>query len=57
MVSELIASLSNYSGGEDVVHYAQFTHYAPLFRQRGDIKTHCLKTLTTEEFRSVKNED
>ena len=55
MLGTIIDSLSNYR--TNVAYYAQFTHYAPIFRDRSDMRLHCLKTLMAEEFRCVKNEE
>lgn len=56
MMRELINTLSNYDQIK-LIKYAQMTHFAPLFRNRGDINRYGLITLMAEEFRCIKNNE
>lgn len=55
MVNDLISSLSNYE--EDINDIIQYTHFVVLFCNRTPLNYSGLKTLMTEEFRCVKNEE
>lgn len=55
MMTTLVDSLNN-SDDEIISHVAR-SHFAPLFRFRGDIPSSALITLMAEEFRCIKNEE
>lgn len=55
MMAKLIASISEYD--DDLYRFVQITHFAPICRDIPYIAANGLKTLMTEEFRCVKNEE